>query len=68
MSLFSDKLWLVANNLKSFANRGKSIIISNLGLCKHLKMFDKKIVKDLMVGKCKFGKAIYIKQINDIQE
>ena len=48
---------------------GKSIIISNLGLCMHLTMFDKKkIVKDLMVEKCKFGKAMYIKQINDIQE
>ena len=69
MPLFSDKLWLIANNSKSFANMGKSIIISNLGLCMHLTMFDKKkIVKDLMVEKCKFGKAMYITQINDIQE
>ena len=31
-------------------------------------MCDKNIVKDLMVQKCKFGKAMYIKQINDIRE
>ena len=33
MILLSDKLWLIANNFKSFVN-GKSIIRSNLGLCK----------------------------------
>ena len=32
--LFSDKLWLVANNSKSFVNRSKSMIRNNLGLCK----------------------------------
>ena len=31
----SDKLWLTANNSKSFANRSKSIIRNNLGLFKH---------------------------------
>ena len=69
MSLFSDKLRLVANNSKGFANKAKSIIIiSNLGLRKHLTMCDQKIVKDLMAQKYKFGKAMCIKQINDIQE
>ena len=33
MILLSDKLWLIANNSKSFANRSKSII-NNLGMCK----------------------------------
>ena len=35
MTLISDKLWLIANNSKSFANRSKSIRRNNLGLCKH---------------------------------
>ena len=48
MSLFSDELWLIDNNSKSFENGGKSIR-SNLGLCKHLTMFDKNIFKNLMV-------------------
>ena len=34
MILLSGELWLVANNSKSFANGSKSIIRSNLGLCK----------------------------------
>ena len=34
-SPFSDKLWLLINNSKSFPNRSNSIIGSNLGLCKH---------------------------------
>ena len=35
----SDKLWLIANNCKSFANRSKSIIRNNLGLCKRSEMY-----------------------------
>ena len=31
---FSDKLWLIAINSKSFVNRNKSIIRNNLRLCK----------------------------------
>ena len=34
MSLLSDKLWLIANNSKSFPNGNISILRSNLGLCK----------------------------------
>ena len=30
MSLLSDELWLIANNYKSFANRSKPIMRSNL--------------------------------------
>ena len=37
--LFSDELWLIANSSKSFANRSKSIIRNNSGLCKHSKMY-----------------------------
>ena len=32
MILLSDELWLIAKNLKSFANESKSIIRNNLGL------------------------------------
>ena len=32
MILLSDKLWLIANNSRSFANDTKSIIRNNLGL------------------------------------
>ena len=35
MIFLLDKLWLIANNSKSFANRSKSIIRKNLVLCKH---------------------------------
>ena len=34
MILLSDKLWSIANNSKSFANRSKLIIRNNLGLYK----------------------------------
>ena len=34
MILFSDELWSIANNSKSFANGSKSIIRNNLGLYK----------------------------------
>ena len=34
MILLSDEPWSIANNFKSFANGIKSIIRSNLGLCK----------------------------------
>ena len=34
MILLSDKLSLIANNSKSFANGSNSIIRNNLGLCK----------------------------------
>ena len=33
MILFSDELWFIANNFKSFANRSKSIIRNNVALC-----------------------------------
>ena len=39
MSLLSDELWLITNNSKSFANRGKSIIRNDLGLCKHSEIY-----------------------------
>ena len=49
----SDKLWLIANNSKSFANRSKSIIRNNLGLCKgfeiHLSRTFKNFVIDLFL-------------------
>ena len=35
MILFSDKLWSIANNSKSFSDGSKSIIRNNLGLYKH---------------------------------
>ena len=38
MILLSDKLWLIANNSKSFANGSNSIKRNNLGLCKHSKI------------------------------
>ena len=34
MIFLSDKLWLVANNSKSFENRSKWTIRNNIGLCK----------------------------------
>ena len=34
MILLSDKLWSIANNSKSFANKSKLIISNNLGLYK----------------------------------
>ena len=37
--LLSDKLWLIANNSKSFANRSKSIIWNDFGLCKHSEIY-----------------------------
>ena len=39
MILLSDELWVIANNSKSFANRSKSIIRNNLGLCKHFEIY-----------------------------
>ena len=39
MILLSGKLWVIANNSKSFANRSKPIIRNNLGLCKHFKIY-----------------------------
>ena len=39
MSLLLDKLWLTANNSKSFANRSKSVIRRNLNLCKHSEIY-----------------------------
>ena len=35
----SEKLWLIANNSKSFMNKSKSIIRNNLGLCKHFQIY-----------------------------
>ena len=34
--LFSDELWLIANNSKVFANRSKSIIKNDVGLNSNL--------------------------------
>ena len=34
--LFSDELWLIANNSKIFANRSKSIIKNDVGLNSNL--------------------------------
>ena len=39
MILFSDELWLIANNSKSFANTSKTIIRNNLGLWKHPEVY-----------------------------
>ena len=39
MILLSHELWLVSNNSNSFAMRSKSIIRSNLGLCKHSEIY-----------------------------
>ena len=39
MILLSDKLWLIANNSKSFANGSKSIIRNNLGLFKRSEIY-----------------------------
>ena len=39
MILLSGKLWVIANNSKSFANRSKPIIRNNLGLCKHFEIY-----------------------------
>ena len=39
MILLSDKLHLIANNCKSFANGSKSIIRNNLGLCKYSEIY-----------------------------
>ena len=39
MILFSYELWLIANNSMSFANGSKSIIINNLGLCRHSEIY-----------------------------
>ena len=39
MILLSDKLWLIANNSKSFANGSKSIIRNTLGLLKHSEIY-----------------------------
>ena len=38
MILLVDKLWLIANNSESFANRNKAII-NNLGLSKHFEIY-----------------------------
>ena len=35
----SDKLWLLVNNSKSFANWSKSIIRNNKGLGKHSEIY-----------------------------
>ena len=39
MILFLEEPWLIANNSKSFANKSKSIIRNNLGLCKHPEIY-----------------------------
>ena len=58
MALLSDKLWLIANNPKSFANGSKSIIRNKLGLClPYLEL--SKTVMDLMVWKYRFAKDMW---------
>ena len=37
--LLSGKLWLIANNPKSFVNGSKSVVKNNLGLCKHFEIY-----------------------------
>ena len=69
MILLSDELWSIANNSKSFADGSKSMIKSNLGLSALIFTFFRTFKNmDLMVQKYRFGKEIYIKQINDIWE
>ena len=74
MILFSDELWSIANNFKSFANGSKSIISNNLGLIIISDLIFtfvwtfKNIIMDQMVQKYRFGKERYIRQINNIRE
>ena len=69
MIFLSDKLWLIANNSKSFENRSKWTIRNNLGLCKcseiYLRTF-RDIFMNLTIWKYRFGQERYIKQINNI--
>ena len=59
MLLLSEELWLIANNSKSIANGRKSMIRSNLSLCKDSEIYltFKSNVKDLV----EFGIKMYIK-------
>ena len=34
-----NELWFIANDSKSFANKSKSIIRNNLGMCKHFEIY-----------------------------
>ena len=47
MILLSDKLWLITNNPKSFANGSKSIIRNNLGLGKRSEIYLRAGIKGL---------------------
>ena len=71
MILLSNKLWLIANNSKSFANGSKSVIRNNLCLCNCSDMY---LIYNFPKH-CHGSNSIkiliwqgYMKQINDIQE